>query len=245
MASSDIHKLTTLVKRLEAVTLRLEDLFTTPDTINSATTSTELKTELLDVIHSSLAFTTRNLEPQPTQDNAHESLPGSIERFDEFLDTSVSRYVQLSKELGGAVARQAQGVHFSFQEQRKFLVTASKTPKPDATGLQRMLRPTHDIASQVVAIQGACRGNVAYNHLSCVADGIPVLGWVAIEMNAFRHVDKFLDTVQYFGNKVTAEFKDKNPKHLEWVQSYYQIFRALSALIKEHFRSGISWRIGS
>ncbi|KAF3000538.1 F-actin-capping protein subunit alpha [Neopestalotiopsis sp. 37M] len=66
-------------------------------------------------------------------------------------------------------------------------------------------------------------------------------GWINIEMRAFNHVDKFLGYAQYFGNKLIQEYKDTDKKHLEWVESYYQIFRELSKLLKNHFAFGVEW----
>jgi adenylyl cyclase-associated protein len=37
------------------------------------------------------------------------------------------------------------------------------------------------------------------------------------------------------------EFKDKDPKQVEWIQAYYQIFRDLTEYVKQTFPSGIPW----
>jgi adenylyl cyclase-associated protein len=35
--------------------------------------------------------------------------------------------------------------------------------------------------------------------------------------------------------------KRRDTKHVEWVQSYYAIFRELSVYVKQHFSNGINW----
>lgn len=36
-------------------------------------------------------------------------------------------------------------------------------------------------------------------------------------------------------------YNRREPKHVAWVQSFYQIFRDLSDLIKQHFPNGVTW----
>jgi adenylyl cyclase-associated protein len=91
------------LSRLEAATSRLEDI----------ATSTELPKDLPALTE------TRNSPPNastvstppvaPTKDAtevSQEPLPEAIEEFDNFLKTTVEKYVKLSDELGGAVAKQ-------------------------------------------------------------------------------------------------------------------------------------------
>ncbi|CAG9970624.1 unnamed protein product [Clonostachys byssicola] len=236
-APTHMHNLTTLIKRLEAATSRLEDI----------ATSTELPKDALPALtQSNIAPSSANAPAPPppppaAPKPADEPLPESIEDFDNFLSTSVDRYVKLSNELGGTVAKQAASVLKGFEEQRTFLLVASKAKKPDMSGLQNLIKPVNEAAMTAMEIKESNRADPAYNHLSAVADGIMLLGWVGVENRPFKHVDETLGSAQFFGNKVTKEFKEKEPKHVEWVQSFYQIFRDLSELIKQHYANGVVW----
>ncbi|KAI1462579.1 hypothetical protein F4805DRAFT_471868 [Annulohypoxylon moriforme] len=174
--------------------------------------------------------------PQPD-----ETQPIAIVEFDNFIETTVGRYVNLSNRLGDPVAAQARCVLNGFHEQRKFLEKAAKTQKPNAAGLQTLIQPTMKAIADVIEIKEANRTDRAYNHLTCVADGILVLNWVSVEIRPFRHVDEMLGCAKYFGNKILVEFKSSQSLHLEWVQAFYQIFHDLSDLIKQHFSLGIRW----
>ncbi|KAK9778647.1 hypothetical protein SCAR479_04669 [Seiridium cardinale] len=151
----------------------------------------------------------RDARLPPSTGDSPEPLPKSVEAFDNFLEESVGRYVRLSNELGGAVARQAVGVLAGFKEQRRILLIASKTAKPDASGWHNLTRQMSYVAAAVVAIQEASRGDSLHRHLSCVADGIPMLSWIEVELRAFKRVDKFLGHAQYFGNKLLTQYKEK------------------------------------
>ena len=76
-------------------------------------------------------------------------------------------------------------------------------------GLQSLLQPINDAVMSVMEIKDSNRGNELSNHLSAVADGIMVLGWVAVENRPSKHVDEFLGSAQFFGNKVLKEYKEK------------------------------------
>jgi adenylyl cyclase-associated protein len=58
-------------------------------------------------------------------------------------------------------------------------------------------------------IKESNRPDPMYSHLSAVADGIMVLGWVTIDRRPFIHVEESLGAAQFFGNRVLKEQKDK------------------------------------
>jgi len=240
-APNSMHNLTTLIKRLEAATSRLEDI----------ATSTELPKDTLPRTTQSLTSppdaSAVSAPPPPPAPSAPvpkpaaEPLPESVEEFDAFLESTVDKYVKRSNEIGGLVAKQASFVLKGFQEQRKLLLIATESKKPDMSGLQSLLQPINDAAMAAMEIKDSNRGDALSNHLSAVSDGIMVLGWVAVENRPAKHVDEFLGSAQFFGNKVLKEYKEKDPKHVEWIQSFYAIFRELSELLKQHFASGLPW----
>jgi adenylyl cyclase-associated protein len=104
---------------------------------------------------------------------------------------------------------QAAEVSRGFQEQRKLLLISSQAKKPEVSALQVLMQPINDAAMAAMGIKDANRGDASSNHLSAVADGIMVLGWVAVENRPFKHVDESLGSAQFFGNKVLKEHKEK------------------------------------
>lgn len=194
-------------RRLEAATSRLEDI----------ATSTELPKDAVPALNPSQpasspanASAVSTPPPAATVDKAPaEPLPEFIEDFDKFLSTSVHNYVALSKELGGPVAKQADSVSKGFHEQRKMLEISAKAKKPQMAEFQKLLLPMNEAVMAVIETKDSSRGDPSFNHLSAVADGIMVLGWIGIENRPFKHIDECLGSAQFFGNKVTKEFKDK------------------------------------
>ncbi|KAH0532363.1 hypothetical protein TsFJ059_001065 [Trichoderma semiorbis] len=238
-AQNHMHNLTTLIKRLEAATSRLEDI----------ASSTELPKDVPGLGQPATPLSETAVVPTPPpvlKEEPQEVLPESIEDFDAFLNTSVDKYVKLSNQLGGVVAQQASEVLKGFQEQRKFLLIATKATKPATSGTslvvyQNLLKPITDALMAATELKESNRPDPMYSNLSAVADGIMVLGWVTIDHRPFNHVEESLSAAQFFGNRVLKEQKDNDPKQVEWVQSFYQIFHDLGDYIKQHHASGVTW----
>ncbi|KAH8719065.1 Adenylyl cyclase-associated protein [Beauveria bassiana] len=242
-AASQMHNLTTLIKRLEAATSRLEDI----------ATSTELPKEvgaLAAPAPSSSALNNPDASaigaPRSASQPVPEELPESIEDFDAFVDSTVADYVQRSNEIGGLVAKQAAEVLAGFKAQRKFLLITTKSIKPDLQGAdmalyQDLLKPINDSLMAVTELKEANRSDPMYTQLSAVADGIMVLAWVTVSHKPYTHVEEFLGSAQFFGNRVIKEYKDKDASQVEWIQSFYQIFKQLRDYVKQYFANGIPW----
>ncbi|KEY64514.1 hypothetical protein S7711_09639 [Stachybotrys chartarum IBT 7711] len=235
MASNNMHNLTTLIKRLEAATSRLEDI----------ASSTELPKDLPAIAQGSVptpsaaASAASNSSAMPKAPS--EPLPESIEEFDAFLSSSVDKYVKLSDQVGGLVAQQAVDVLRGFREQRKFLLVAAKAKKPDMAIFQELLKPINEALMAVTELKESNRPDPKYTHLCTVADGIMVLAWVTVDNRPHKHVEECLGSAQFFGNRVLKEFKEKDPKQVEWLQSFYQIFRDLTDYVKNYYANGIPW----
>ncbi|KAI4592296.1 F-actin-capping protein subunit alpha [Pestalotiopsis sp. 9143b] len=147
-------------------------------------------------------------------DEAGQSVASDLQDFDVFLDSTVKRYVDLSQDIGGPVAKQAQCVLFGLREERKIIESMSRMSKPDSAALDSLFGPVAQAMAVAKATQDANRGHALYNHLSCVADGIMLLGWMKVQMRPFRHIDQMLECAQYFGNKVKMDHKQKSVSSL-------------------------------
>ncbi|KAM0557920.1 hypothetical protein ACHAPJ_005084 [Fusarium lateritium] len=249
-ANNQMHNLTTLIKRLEAATSRLEDIASSTgppadapvlnQTIPSPPNPSMVAAPPPGASSASKAAPVAKPEP------AAEPLLESIEEFDAFLNSSVDKYVKLSHQLGGVVAEQAALVKAGFQEQRKFLLISTKAKKPNLSGpdlpvYESLIKPINAALMAVTELKDANRPNPMYTQLSTVSDGIMVLAWVTIDTRPYKHVDECLGSAQFFGNRVLKEQKDKDPKQIEWIQSFYQIFRDLADYVKQYFPNGIPW----
>jgi len=172
-----------------------------------------------------------------------EALPESVEEFDAFIRGPLRKFVNLSDELGGPVAEQASSVLRAFAGQRKFILITTKAKKPDMSSpvFMELLKPLQESITAVSDIRDANRGSPVFNQLSAVSESIGVLAWVTVDPKPYKHVEESLGSAQYWGNRVLKEYKDKDPKQVEWVQSYYQVFKDLKKYVQQTYPQGIPW----
>lgn len=242
MATNNMHNLTTLIKRLEAATLRLEDIASStvelPPSVPSLSTTQPTPT----------TATPTPIAPAPVSAPpiSQAPLPESIEDFDCFITESVSNYVGLSDKIGGPVAEQAKLLSKGFRLQRQFLLMTTKAKKPDLNGSdqslwQDLLKPMSEVIMSAQGIKDSSRGSEYFNHLSTGAEAAMVLAWVTVEPKPFKHVEGCMDSAQLFGNKVRMQYKEKDPQHVQWVAALQQLCKDLAEYSKQHFTNGLAW----
>ncbi len=74
---------------------------------------------------------------------------------------------------------------------------------------QDLLKPINEALMAVGNIKESNRGTPLFTQISAVADGIMVLAWVTVDNRPYKHVEDSLGSVQFFGNRVLKENKDK------------------------------------
>lgn len=111
-------------------------------------------------------------------------------------------------------SEQAAQVNTGFQEQRKFLLIATKAKKPDLSGpdqsvYEGLLKPINEALMAVTELKDANRPDPMYTQLSMVSDGITALAWVTVDHRPYKLIEECLGSAQFFGNRVLKEQKDK------------------------------------
>ncbi|KAF8457567.1 adenylate cyclase associated N terminal-domain-containing protein [Kalaharituber pfeilii] len=244
MSTPQMYNLTTLIKRLEAATSRLEDLAAIPSGLsstvatpipNGSTTSVQASSSVVSPVAPTGAPAPPSVVAPPET--------ASLQDFDALINTEVQKYVELSNDLGGLVAEQSKIVERCFAEQRKFLLITTKAKKPSASsnlfmelicGMQKEVTAVGEIREQLNP------RSQFYDHLSTVSEGILALVWV-VDSKPADHVKGMHEASAYFGNRVMTEYKNKEKKHVEWVQSFFAVLKALQAYVKKHHLAGVAW----
>ncbi|EAW07557.1 adenylate cyclase-binding protein [Aspergillus clavatus NRRL 1] len=235
MASgSHMHNLTTLIKRLEAATSRLEDMamslddpHTPPKHIGAAATPEPV------------ASIPPKQAPAPPAPPAAPSLPPQIEDFDALINGDVRSLVELGDKIGGLVAEQSKAVLQAFEAERTYLYVSTKARKPTPQPPELMTE-LHTASDTINNIRESNRASPLFNHLSAVAEGIVALGWF-FEPKPSEFVSEMIGGIEYYGNKVLKEYKEKDRTHVQYIQAYYQIYKSLAAYLKKHYPKGLTW----
>lgn len=74
---------------------------------------------------------------------------------------------------------------------------------------QDLLKPINEALMEVSNIKDSNRGSPVFNQLSAVAEGFMVSAWVTVDSRTYKHVEQYLGSAQFFGNRVLKDAKDR------------------------------------
>lgn len=132
-------------------------------------------------------------------------------------DTSVvpalAKFVELSAEVAPLVAEQAQEVRTAFDRTHDIVQAASMCQPPAEGSVSHaytaLFQPLQAQLQRVMDIREQNRSHTSlFNHLSTVSEGIPALGWVAVERTPAPYILDMKESAQFYGNRVMRDYKD-------------------------------------
>ncbi|KAL8969659.1 MAG: hypothetical protein Q9183_001893 [Haloplaca sp. 2 TL-2023] len=202
-----MNNLTTLIKRLEAATSRLEDMV---PTMRPPSSDANGVASLPEHGLTAPGADARN-GPTASPRLAPANLPPAVDDFDALINGDVKTFVNMSEEIGGLVAEQSAAVLRAFAAERKFLIVTTKAKKPDIQSpvYMEVLKELQSTMGVVNDIREANRASPLFKHLSAVSEGIGMLIWVANETKPTDTISEMLTSAQYFGNRVIQDYKEK------------------------------------
>ncbi|KAJ3061477.1 F-actin-capping protein subunit alpha [Podochytrium sp. JEL0797] len=226
--------LAAVLKRLEAATIRLEGLVSTGNNAAPAPAATASA-------------------PAPSTQQA--SVSASVAAFDSLIANELQATLSKANAIGGMLKDQASALAAAFSAQRAFLVVASQSKKPAAADFAPLLKDTQTALQSVIAVREdkAARASPFFNHLSMVSEGIPALGWVAVEPTPVPYIGEMKDAAQFYSNRIIKEFKDKlsihelsnlekkDKTHVEFAQAFGSLLTELQAYVKKWHTTGVAW----
>lgn len=211
------NPLTSLVRRLEAATSRLEDIASSAASgFDSAERGSHHGTSPGTPVPASssapeLAGMAKGLDTTSSPPVPAESLPPSIKAMDELLEKDLSAFVDASKPIDPLVHEQAQAVAKAFADQRRFLLVTTRAKKPDMNPetFGVLLKDLQQDMGAVGDVKDMNRGSPMKDHLSMVGDGIGVLQWLIMDGKPADYVKETIGGAQMYGNRVLTKYKEK------------------------------------
>ena len=142
---------------------------------------------------------------------------GNLQTLIKRLEAATSRLEDLamaqSAGIGALVAEHAALVRAAFARTRDIVCAAGACQPPvggaTAPAFAAHLQPLQTELQRVLDLRDQNRGEkVLFNHLSTVSEGIPALGWIAVEPTPAPYVAEMRDSAQFYANRVIKEHKD-------------------------------------
>jgi len=169
------------------------------------------------------------------------SLSAAVSAFDALVSGSFTKFLSLSKTIGGDVATIATLVNQAFTAERTFIQMASTSKKPSDKELVSLLSPISNKITEITQFREKNRRSEFFNHLSAISESIAALGWVTVSPAPSPFVKEMNDAGQFYTNRVLKDWKAKSETHVNWTKSWVQTLSELQAYVKEYHTTGLVW----
>ncbi|WWC85656.1 uncharacterized protein L201_000522 [Kwoniella dendrophila CBS 6074] len=257
-AQQGMHNLSTILKRLEAVTSRLEDVAvssSSPAPTSSLKSPTIATHENL-ASHSAPAASGSGGAPPPPPPPplppapapvAEEVQSPAVKAYeDEIVNGALKEFIDKSNELGGLVKEHASLLPALCEAQLQFLKLASNHSKPSSPqGLGPLLEPQGKAIQAIMETKDKLSRskegrdwNVCFNTLG---EGVPAWGWVQVEPAPAPFVAEMKNAAQFWSDRVIKQYKDTNPAAVAWAKAFAQLLTTLQAYVKQWHTTGVAW----
>lgn len=106
--------------------------------------------------------------------------------------------------------KQAALVARAFADQRRFLVTATQSKKPDtqSKAFMDLLTDLQQDMGSVGDIRDSHRGSPMKEHFAMVGEGIAALQWLVMEGKPADYVGEVTGGAQMYGNRILKTYKE-------------------------------------
>jgi len=190
---------------------------------------------------SGLSWGTASAKAAPAAAAAAPSAGGAVADFQAIVDEFVMPYVELSKKIGGPVAQQAELVLKAVQQEKDLIAKAKTQKKPADAALQALLGPISELMMKAGELKEKNRKETTFNHLSAVAEGVNILGWVAVEPAPAPFAKEAIGSSEFWSNKILKEVRGKDETQENWVKAFNGFLKALVPYVQQHHTTGLSW----
>ncbi|KAK0240312.1 adenylate cyclase associated N terminal-domain-containing protein [Armillaria nabsnona] len=234
MSGGGLHSLATIIKRLEAATSRIEDLAS-----GNVWPPKEDEPKAAPVPSRGAVPPP---PPPPPAPAAAQELPRSVIAYDQVVvEGKLKPFIELTKFAGPNVVETVGLVEKQFADVRSLLLTSAACQKPDDTKIQELIKPLQQTIEAIISLKDKKRSDRDwYNHLVVIGEGAPSVGWV-INPKPGPYLNEVKDAVTFWGNRIIKEFKNKDPKHVKWVESYISLIEETRKYVVEFHTTGLSW----
>jgi adenylyl cyclase-associated protein len=240
-SAQGLYSLATLIKRLEAITSRLEDVEDSRSAGHLKRQSTSTVTSAA-VVETPLAST-----PPPPPVPAIEvqaAVPRVVTAYDEIvIEGRLKPFLEINKAIAPPPLNEQVDLFAKvLATLRSVLHQAAACRKPDQKAFAEILSPLQaGIESVTRAKEAARKERDWFNHFTVIADGTASVGWVTVEPKPGPYVNEIKESTAYYANRILKDFKEKDPRHAEWVRAFNGVLDGMKRYIMEFHTTGLVW----
>lgn len=239
-SAQGLYSLATLIKRLEAITSRLED-------VEDSRSAGHLKRQSTSTVTSAAVVETPSASTSPPPPPAIEvqaAVPRAVTAYDEIvIEGKLKPFLEINKAIAPPPLNEQVDLFAKvLATLRSVLHQAAACRKPDQKAFAEILSPLRaGIESVTRAKEAARKERDWFNHLTVIADGSACVGWVTVEPKPGPHVNEIKESTAYYTNRILKDFKEKDPRHAEWIQAFNGVLDGMKRYVMEFHTTGLVW----
>ncbi|KAF7796738.1 hypothetical protein EIP86_007921 [Pleurotus ostreatoroseus] len=242
-STTGLHSLATIIKRLEAATSRLEDLAALGSTGGSS------QAQAATAVSPQSAEPTPVPPPPPPPPPAAPAAtptnnpPVFVAYQEVIIDGKLKQFLEITRSFASeSVIEQTSLLEKEIVHLGEIIRLAAACKKPDNAAMEAILVPLSKDIEAVTRAKEQFRKDRDWNgHHTVLAEGAPIVGWVAVPLKPGEYITGIKESMEYYGNRVIKDFKDKDKKHVEWIRAFYEIFDEMKIYVKKYHTTGLAW----
>lgn len=241
-SAQGLYSLATLIKRLEAITSRLED-------VEDSRSAGHLKRQSTSTVTSAAVAETPSASPPPPPPpppaiEVQSAVPRAVTAYDEIvIEGKLKPFLEINKAIAPPPLNEQVDLFVKvLATLRSVLHQAAACRKPDQKALDEILSPLQaGIEAVTRAKEAARKEREWFNHLTVIADGTAFVGWVTVEPKPGPYVNEIKESTAYYANRILKDFKEEDPRHAEWVRAFNGVLDGMKRYVMELHTTGLVW----
>lgn len=233
--NSGVISLSTVLRRLECTTSRLEDII-----LSQSGQGTQKNVDNT----SSATVPVQSQQPSQSSQQSVQKSP-IIEEYNSWIDNLLNPYLDLSNQIGDLVKDQSSIVKELFIQTRdRILVKVINCKKPkNLSSFQDSLSPLVSLLTSISELteSNESRKSKFYQNLKTVNEGIQAAGWITVEDKPGPFINEIKDSSQFYANRVIKDFKNQEEIHVTWAKSFITLLDELRKYVMKYHTTGLAW----
>ncbi|KIK35491.1 hypothetical protein CY34DRAFT_95978 [Suillus luteus UH-Slu-Lm8-n1] len=182
--------------------------------------------------------------PPPPAIEVHSAVPRAVTVYDEIvIEGKLKPFLEINKAIAPPPLNEQVDLFAKvLATLRSVLHQAAACRKPDDKALAEILSPLQaGIEAVTRAKEAARKEREWFNHFTVIADGTAFIGWVTVQPKPGPYVNEIKESTAYYTNRILKDFKEKDPRHAEWVRAFNGVLDGMKRYVMEFHTTGLVW----
>lgn len=176
--------------------------------------------------------------PKQTSSPA-EVVPPSVLKYQEFVNNVAKPFCEETISLDEKLKDVGNLLLDGFQEISQIVSASAKGKKPTTDGMKELLSKVVEILNKIEKLRADSKGTPLWDHFSALNEISKCLQWVGVRDITTKYVKETVVSSQFYTMRVQREFREKDPRHMEWIKHMSAMVNTLAEYINDHHTSGL------